>query len=79
VQFDGFHAINNFNGLVWTETKNMQVPTRGPHIRNSVFEWIDSYDDSGKANKESDLGEMGLKQRRRSSLQHFLMLGKLNY
>jgi hypothetical protein len=46
VQFDGFHAINNFNGLVWTETKNMQVPTRGPHIRNSVFEWIDSDDDS---------------------------------
>ena len=46
VQFDSFHAINNFNGLVWKETKNMQVPTRGPHITNSVFEWIDSDDDS---------------------------------
>ena len=46
VQFLRWHAINNLHGIYWKETKAMASTGIVAHIKDSVFEWISSWDDS---------------------------------
>ena len=44
VQFLRWHSINNLHGIYWKETKAMADSKIVAHIKDSVFEWISSWD-----------------------------------